>query len=239
MTRRLVATVAAAAAVAPVACGGTDEEPAAPAVVREGAVVYRDALDDNHGGWFLVDDALAFRGGVYDWSRMPRDARVAALPDAIVGKALPPGVAVSVRSTMREGAALRGVSCRELGPAAQPEPDDWYELGIDGRRAMVRRMQRRSAPKVLAAASVPVPNGRAVRLTAQCVPDEDGGLVLALRLDGREVVRARDADPLPAARGTIVGLPGIFAYQRPDNHGPASLAWDDFVLRRATISTAA
>jgi hypothetical protein len=205
--------------------------------VREGAVVFRDALDDNHGGWLLVDKLVLFRHGVYEWRGVP-PARAASFADAALKRPIPSGVSISVSVTMREGAALRGVACRELGAPDEPLPQDWYELGIDGRRALVRRMRPQSAPKVLKTAAAPVADGRPVRLTGQCVPDGDGGLVLALRLDGREVVRARDAHPLPARRGGVAGTPAIFAYARPDTDRPPTLDWDNFELRSATLADA-
>jgi hypothetical protein len=223
--------VAAVAATFVAACGG--EHPAKPAVVREGAVVYRDALNDNHGGWFLVDKLVFFRAGVYEWHDVPPGGG-SAIADASLKRPIPPGISVSVVAQMRSGAALRGVTCRELGPRDQPA-QEWYDLGIDGRRALIRRMQRSGAPKVLASGKAPIANGRRVRVTGACVPDSNGGLVLVLRLDGRNMLRARDAAPLPAQRGGLAGTAGLFAYRRPDSSGPANLAWDDFELRRATL----
>ena len=135
---------------------------------------------------------------------------------------------------MDQGAALRAIDCRELGPQDQPA-QDWYELGIDGRQALIRRMASGAAPKVLARGTLSTPNGRRVRLTGQCVPDADGGLVLALKVEGRQVLRTRDAKPLPAARGGVDGTPALRVYARPDSPGPASLAWSDFEVRSATV----
>ena len=197
-------------------------------------MLFRDALDNNRSGWLPPMPGAFFRAGVYEW-RPPPEGQEVAFPDAGVGRlAGAPGISISAVVTMRDGAALRGVTCRELGPAGA-QAQDWYELGIDGRRALVRRVHQGGAPKVLASASAPIANGRAVRITGQCVPDGDG-VLLVLRLDGREALRARDAHPLPATRDGVDGAASIFAYQRPDSDRPASLAWDDYVLRRATLA---
>ena len=136
---------------------------------------------------------------------------------------------------MRDGDALRVLVCREQGPRDKP-PTDWYELGIDGRQALIRRMAASAPPKVLAREKVGVPNGKRVRLTAECVPDADGGLVLALQVDGKEVARARDGKPLPASTGGLDATPSLRAYPRPDSNTLADLAWDDFEVRKATVA---
>jgi hypothetical protein len=232
-----LAAVAAASLAA--GCGGGDDA-AAPAnvTVKEGAVVYRDALDDNQGGWFVLDGKLFFGGGRYQWQGLDPDdpkAKPASMADALLAKPIPEGVAVSVAVEVRDGAALRAIACREQGPRDEP-PQEWYELGVDGRQALIRRMSLTAPPKVLARKQVAVPNGRRVRLTGQCVPDGDGGLVLALRLDGREIARATDAKPLPAATDGVEASPSIRAYPRPDSPSPATLDWDEFEVRRATVA---
>jgi hypothetical protein len=214
-----------------VGCGGKDAD---KTQVREGAVVYRDALRDNHGGWVVEKDHLLFEAGRYQWRDLPQDIAPASLAHDVLAHRIPKGLAVSVAVEMGKGAALRAVACRELGPRDQ-DAQDWYELGIDGRQALIRRMAADGPPKVLARKAVKVPNGRRVRLTGQCVPDADGNLVLVLRVDGREVVRTRDTKPLPAMRDGVEGTPSIRAYTRPDSPGPATLVWDDFELRSATV----
>ena len=230
MRRTTILLVAASLAAG---CGGGEKPAAAPAV-REGAVVYRDALHDNHGGWFVQKDHMRFQDGRYQWRGIPAGISPSALPDELSKQPIPKGLAVSVAVQVDRGAALRVVDCRELGPQDQPA-QDWYELGIDGRQALIRRMSAHAPPKVLARRALGTPNGRRVRLTGACVPDARGGLVLALSVDGREVARARDANPLPASRGGLDGTPGIRAYARPDSPGPASLAWQDFEVRTASV----
>ena len=233
----LATLIIAALATLPAAgCGDDDEESTDAQSVAEGDVVYRDALDDNSGGWLPEDDLVYFRGGRWVWRKVP-DGGAAALPDALLEKSIPAGLSVSAEVTMDAGAALRGVNCRELGPRDEPA-QDWYELGIDGRRALIRRMKADSPPKVLTSTDAPVPNGRTVRVTGQCVPDGEGGLVLALQLDGREVARATDTDPLSATRDGVEGTTAIFAYARPDSDGPANLTWDNFSVRNATLGAA-
>src|SRR3954452_9828856 len=154
--------------------------------VQEGAVVYRDALSDNRGGWVLDRvHGMTFASGRYQWRGMPVGTHPTAVANALLSVNLPEGLAVSAAVSMRDGAALRVISCRELASAGQSNPEEWYELGIDGRQALIRRMAVGAAPKVLARTAMGIPNGRHVRLSAQCVPDGDGGLVLALRVDGR------------------------------------------------------
>jgi hypothetical protein len=213
-------------------CGGGSS--AKPQRVTEGAVVYRDRLDDNSGGWFLVDKLVRFRNGVYEWREVPRGGASAA-SDVMLGNPIPAGLEVSVVTELREGAALRAVTCRETGPREAP-PQEWYELGIDGRRALIRRMRHSGAPKVLSAVKRAAPSGRRVRLTGVCVPVADGGLLLALRVDGREVARATDRKPVPAVKNGLAGNPGIRAYERPDTTAPVTLVWDDFEVRRASLA---
>jgi hypothetical protein len=90
-------------------------------------------------------------------------------------------------------------------------------------------------PRVLKAVDAPVENGRTVRITGQCVPDGKK-LVLALALDGREVVRATDGKPLPAERAGAHGTFGVHAYRRPDSDGPADMTWDAFTVRTASLA---
>jgi hypothetical protein len=201
--------------------------------VRLGGVVYRDALRDDRGGWLLHGRNVYFAGGRYVWRGFPPG--IDSVADELLRRRIPPGIAVSVGVQERAGAALRVVTCRELGPADKPA-QAWYELGIDGRQALIRRMALRSAPRVLARAQARVPGGRRVELTAACVPDEKGGLVLALRLDGREVARARDPKPLAAGVPGVDGIAGLRAYPRPDTPAPPALAWDSFEVRRATLA---
>jgi hypothetical protein len=213
-------------------CGGGSA--AKPQRVTEGAVVYRDRLDDNGGGWLLVDKLVRFRDGVYEWQKVPRGG-ASASSDVMLGKPIPAGLAVSVVTELREGAALRVVTCRETGPREAP-PQEWYELGIDGRRGLIRRMRSSGAPKVLAAVERSAARGRRVRLTGVCVPDADGGLLLVLRADGHEVARATDRKPVPAVKNGLAGNPGIRAYERPDTSGAVTLVWDDFEVRRASLA---
>jgi hypothetical protein len=213
-------------------CGGGSSDK--PAAVREGAVLYRDALRDNHGGWFEDKPHMTFAGGSYQWRDIPNGISPSSLPDDLLKQPIPKGLAVSVDVAVDKGEALRVVDCRELGPADQP-PQDWYELGVDGRQALIRRMTRGGPPKVLARQDLSIADGRRVKLTAQCVPDAKGGLVLALAVDGKPVVRSRDAKPLPAVRDGLAGTPALRAYQRPDSPGPATVVWQDFEVRSASV----
>jgi hypothetical protein len=239
MSRITILSLAAALTAASFAagCGGDDSTAGKDRAVQEGAVVYRDALSDNRGGWLLDRvHGVTFAGGRYQWRGIPVGKNPTSVADALLSVNLPEGLAVSAAVSMRDGAALRVISCRELGSPGK-QPDQWYEFGIDGRQALIRRMAAGAAPKVLARTAMGIPNGRRVRLDAQCVPDGDGGLVLALRVDGREVARALDPKPVPPARGFLLAVPGIRAYPRPDSPGPATLAWDHFEVRRAILGS--
>jgi len=227
-------TILLLAATLATGCGGSGDKSSKAPAVREGEVVYRDALRDNHGGWVLFKDQMSFQDGRYRWRDIPAGVSPTAGPDELLKRPIPKGLSVSVAVQVDKGAALRVIDCRELG--AQDEPvQDWYELGIDGRQALIRRMAAGAPPKVLARRKLETPNGRQVRLTGQCVPDKHNGLVLALKVDGRQVARGRDAKPLPAARGGLDGTTSIRAYARPDSPGPASVAWQDFEVRAATV----
>ena len=227
-------TILMLAATVATGCGGSADKAAKAPAVHEGEVVYRDALRDNHGGWFLLKDQMSFHDGRYRWRDMPAGVSPSAGPEELLKQPIPKGLSVSVAVQVDKGAALRVIDCRELGPQDEPA-QDWYELGIDGRQALIRRMAGGAPPKVLARRKLETPNGRQVRLTGQCVPDTHNGLVLALKVDGRQVARARDAKPLPAARGGLDGMTSIRAYARPDSPGPASVAWQDFEVRAATV----
>jgi hypothetical protein len=232
---RLILSMVAVTAGATLAagCGGGGNTSDSRAAVHEGAVVYRDALAENTGRWFENGRFIRFGDGRYQWRDVPVGTNPSSAPDALLSVKLPPGLAVSAAVDMREGAALRAISCRELGTSVNA--DDWYELGVDGRQALIRRMNAKAPPKVLARTAMTIPNGRRVQLTAQCVPDGDGGLVLALRVDGREVVRTTDPDPVPAARGFHTAGTGLRVYPRPDSPRPAGLDWDHFLVRQATL----
>jgi hypothetical protein len=227
-------TILLLAATVATGCGGGGDKAAKAPAVRVGEVVYRDSLRDNHGGWFLVKDKMSFQGGRYQWRDIPAGISPSAGSGELLKRPIPKGLSVSVAVQVDKGAALRVIDCRELGPQDEPV-QDWYELGIDGRQALIRRMAADAPPKVLARRKLETPNGRQVRLTAQCVPDTHNGLVLALKVDGRQVARARDAKPLPAERDGVVGTPAIRAYRRPDSPGPASVAWQEFEVRSATV----
>jgi hypothetical protein len=232
-----VHVVAALGAVCAVAgCGGGADDGASKVTkVQEGAVVYSDALKDNQGDW-LVDEPhkIVFRDGRYQWLDLPPTKRPVSGAGKLVSKHIPEGLAASVSVSVEDGAALRALTCREIGPRDE-QPKAWYELGVDGRQALIRRMSTAAAPKVLARVQKSVPNGKAVRLTGQCVPDKKGGLVLALRLDGKPVAQARDAKPLPAVQGGLEATPGIRAYARPDTTAPADVEWTDYEVRSASV----
>jgi hypothetical protein len=215
-------------------CGGSDNADQ-PAGIREGAVLYRDALANNDGGWLLDEHGhFAFADGAYQWRNIVAPNSPVVLPDKLLEHPIPAGLAVSVAVQVDKGEALRVVDCRELGPA-DAEPTDWYELGVDGRQAIIRRMAKTAPPKVLARHALSIPSGRRVTLTAHCVPAAKGGLVLALKVDGKPVVSAVDAKPLPAKRDGLAGTPAIRAYQRPDSPGPATVRWQDFEVRSASV----
>lgn len=224
---RFVVVAVAAGLVS--ACGGGVPRGA----VVDGSILYRDALVDNDDGW-LDGGGASFRADGYHWHNLP--AFAGAGSDVLLERDIPPGVAVSVSVKQEQGAAMRSIVCRSSGPRDAEIPTDWYELGIDGRRALIRRMGQHVQPRVLARADVPIENGRRVRLTGACVPDDDGGLVLTLRLDGREVARARDADPIGATFDRLPTLVELRVYPRPDAPPPANLVWSDFELRRATLA---
>lgn len=229
---RLVATLGAVCVVA--GCGGGGDDGASEVTkVQEGAVVYSDALKDNQGGWFVEDGKMVFEGGRYQWLDLPPGIRPASAPDKLLEEHIPEGLIVSASVEVSDGAALRVLTCREVGPRDQ-EAQAWYELGIDGRQALIRRMSLSAPPKVLARVEKAVPNGKSVRLTGQCVPDKKGGLELALQLDGKQVVRARDGKPLPAVQDGVEATPALRAYARPDTPHPADIAWTDFQVRSAT-----
>jgi hypothetical protein len=230
----LSAAVATAAAALAAGCGGGGNSDTQRAV-HEGAAVYRDSLAENTGRWLENGRFIHFGDGRYQWRDVPVGTNPSSAPDALLSVDLPPGLAVSAGVDMREGAALRAITCRELGTSLNP--DEWYELGIDGRQALIRRMKAKAPLKVLARTEMAVPNGHRVQLTAQCVPDGDGRLVLALRVDGREVVRAVDPDPVPAARGFYTAGTGLRVYPRPDSPRAAGLDWDHFVVRQATLGS--
>jgi hypothetical protein len=230
-------TCIAAVLAAGVAIGCGDENRAANAstkqAIQPGEVFFEDALDDNANGWLEVEDLVYFKGGKYVWEQIPDGQGGGSGSDKANEKPAPEGLSISVDTNVTRGAALRTVTCRELG--TPEELQDWYELGIDGRRALIRRMTMNGPPKVFKAVETPVENGRTVRITGHCVPDGKK-LVLALALDGREIARATDNKPLPAERNGLRGTFGVHAYRRPDSAGPADMTWDAFEVRTASLA---
>ena len=216
-----LATLALTGTVA--ACGGDDKKSDAVPQGVDGRVIFRDALDNNHNGWLQVRQT-PFAGGVYVWKDVPT-ANVASAPDALAGKRLPPSVGVGVRVEQRQGAALRTIACRESGQDGTPHHVA-YELGVDGRQALIRLWHEAGQPtKVLARKRLALANGKAVALNARCVQQSDGTVALTLRVDGKTAVQAMDDKPLP--NGDI----GLHAIARADTDGAPTLAWDDFVVR--------
>jgi hypothetical protein len=218
--RLQIALIAGLCAVAAGCGGGSKSIPTG----TDGAVLFSDSLADNHNGWIDVPQT-PHRNGRWDWNDVPSNSAVMAAPDALVHVKLPAGVSVAVNVEMRHGAALRVISCHEYGTASTFQGA--YELGIDGRRALIRELKLNNPPLVLAAKTLPVSNGRRTHLVARCIPD-GGAVALTLLVDGKVVAQARAKHPLPN------GVVGLHAFARPDSHGPADLTWDDFVVRRAS-----
>lgn len=232
-TRTAVAGLAALLLAA--GCGSDEDNsrPADPAAsVRDARVLLTDAFDDNAARWLAVPKLVYMKGGEYVWLETPEGGGD-SLPDTELDLDMPPGVTASIDVEMTAGAALRGLTCREAEMEDAGDRSDWYELGIDGRRALIRRMASAAPPEVLASADLPVANAQRVRLTARCVPDGER-LLLTLSVDGDEVVRAYDDEPVSGEPGTVA----VFGYARPDSDGPANMIWDDFELREATLAPA-
>jgi hypothetical protein len=186
-------------------------------------VIFRDALDNNRNGWLDVPQT-PFRGGVYVWNGVPSHD-VSSAPDKLAGRWLPPGVDVGVRVEQREGAALRAITCRETGEDGTTHHVA-YQLGIDGRQALIRLWYEHGRPvEVLARKPLALPNGRAVALNARCLEAANGSVALTLRVDGKTAVQATDDKPLPN------GGVALHAIARADTDAPPTLAWDDFVIR--------
>ena len=68
-------------------------------------------------------------------------------------------------------------------------------------------------------------NGRPVALDARGPEQANGSVALTLRVDGKTAVQATDDKPLP--NGDVA----LHAIARADTDAPATLAWDDFVVR--------
>jgi hypothetical protein len=216
-------------ALAILALGGTagcdDDDGEGDAVPQgvDGAVIFRDALDDNRNGWLDLPQT-PFRGGVWVWNELPT-GHVGAAPNRLRGRRLPPGVAVGVRVEQRQGAALRMIACRESGEDGT-HGHSAYQLGIDGRQALIRLWHEVGQPPiVLARKPLALPNGTTVAITGRCVPAGDGVMALTLLVDGKVAVQTRHDDALPN------GEVALHASARADTDRPPSLAWDDFVVR--------
>jgi hypothetical protein len=216
-----LATLALAGTLA--ACGSDGKKSDAVPQGVDGRVIFRDALDNNDNGWLQVPQT-PFDGGLYVWKDVPT-ASVGSAPDALAGKRLPRSVGVGVRVEQRHGAALRTIACRESGQDGTPHHVA-YELGVDGRQALIRLWHEVGQPaKVLARKSLALPNGKAVALDARCLEQPNGAVALTLRVDGKTAVQAMEDKPLP--NGDV----GLHAIARADTDGPPTLAWDDFVVR--------
>lgn len=220
---RWTTTLAVLALAGSAGCGGDDGKQGAIPQGLDGAVIFRDALDNNRNGWLDTPHA-PFLGGVWVWNAPPT-GNVSASPDKLAGRRLPPGVAVSVRVEQRRGAALRMIACRESGDNGAPEHAA-YQLGIDGRQALIRLWHEiGQPPKVLAREPLATPNGKTVAISGRCVPAGHGAMALTLVVDGKVAVQARQDKALP--NGDV----GLHATARADTDQPPSLAWDEFVVR--------
>ena len=117
------------------------------------------------------------------------------------------------------------IACRESGEDGTKDHAA-YQLGIDGRQALIRIWYEvGQPPKVLARKPLDQPNGKAARLTARCVPAPDGAVALTLLVDGKPAVQTTHDAALPN------GAVALHAGARGDTDAPPSLAWDDFVVR--------
>lgn len=216
-------TVALLMALGAVAAGCGDDTKSIPAGA-DGKVILEDALEDNRNGW-IDNPAAPFRAGQWEWNDIPQGGPEFA-PDALEGKN-PDAVSVGVSVTMRDGDAFRAVACRyKAGPDSFVQG---YELGIDGRRALIRKVKEGFPPRVLARSDLEIANGRKVQITGRCIPDGKP-LVLALLIDGKVVATARDSEPLPSG-----DISGLTATPNPGSEDTADLSWDDFVVREASL----
>lgn len=235
------AALVAVAAVAAAGCGGTSA-PAAPdeaKVIVPGPIVYQDPLTDNRGGWFTFEDKVVFKDGKYSVLTPPLDRAPSggfSGADALAPDKIPPNIQTSVTVTASRGDALRGLTCRAFSPSQDQGPVEAYELMVDGRLAMIRRLVRDQQPRVLAKQEHAIPKDVPVRLSAQCVEGDGGGLVMVLKVDGTEVVRATDPSPLPATREAGPVYSGdLRYYTRADSQEPALLVWTDYEVRSAAF----
>lgn len=219
-------------------CGKDSGTTSAVAVVEAGEVVLADPLTDNENGWFDNGNEMTFSEGQYVWRRPLTQVGATSGADALAPDMIPASVQASATVNVVTGASTRGILCRSSNAGGGDLADKGYELLIDGRRALIRRLEPRTAPEVLARADHSTPNGTPVRLTAQCVEDGGGGLLLALLVDGTEVLRTTVGDPLPATGDAAAPVfsGDIRAYTRPDSKEPVELIWSDWELRAASLA---
>ena len=126
--------------------GGEDGGPAKrqPAV-RVGPVVYRDALNDNRGGW-LVDRShgFVFTDGRYEWGSLPQlPAGPAVESEAMLERGVPEGIAVSVAVAQDRGAALRALYCRARGRSTSCRRSRTSSVSTGARRSCGASRTRR------------------------------------------------------------------------------------------------
>lgn len=233
-----------------VSCGGDgtsqqDGAVASPAPapaeqpVTIGEELFSDPLDDDRNAWGEADS----EGGSNQFEDGMLRVQMRAAPmfhwlsdglaqQSLSGELPLDDVVVEVTQTIEQGAGVAGLFCYEQ-PGASSEYV-WYEFVLRDGFSAIRRSDDRGNVSVLAEGTADAPTGSPVDLQVSCVGGGESPVQLAMSVDGTRVLAAEDPDPL----GTEGVMVGVQVWEAPDGQDadPTHVAWDDFVVARATRS---
>lgn len=197
------------------------------------ATLFSDAFDDDRNQWHAVAptaDVAIIEGG-YSWIIPPGDQVAVAVPEALRERTDElERVHVAVQVRVNTGAGRVGIACRASG---DPAAGELYVLSTRLSEVTAHRITRLAAgERVELAQTQPEPRdlpdiGTSHVLEADCVV-APGGVRLAFSVDGREVLRARDPQPLPP------GVVGLWAASAPADvePGDTDIVFDELVVER-------
>jgi hypothetical protein len=191
-----------------------------------------DPFDDDRNRWGIVDHpeygSTSYEGGDYVW--VFRGSIAHWLPEAVVdrydrGELDMLNVAVRADVTVSEGGGVVGVFCRE-----SPDTNaayQWYEFVARDGYAAIRHADDEGNIDVLAdTKDLIAPLGVSVSLDASCINDATGTAQLALSVNGKQLLKASDDDPLGN------GVVGLQAYTFPA-HQQMTIRWHEFNVIQA------
>jgi serine/threonine-protein kinase len=208
---------------------GTGGRPRTAAVAR-GRILFRDGFSDPAVGWVRTDQEavrLGYSRGLYlVVVKRPRTAILSAT-NALRRPLAFGDAAVQVAATRvaGRGGYTFGVACRE---STAPGPETFYALLVsaEGKAQIVRRLGPAEERTLAGPRRLPrgLLRGRNV-VQGACTGGRGGPVRLALSVNGRQVLTARDRRPLATS-----GAVGIVVSSA--SAGGVAVAFDDLVVRK-------